>query len=485
METKERVADKKYVGVKEIVTYGVANGGQCLGYNLMRGWMNVFLLSVIKVPGTVIGTMTIIMGIWDAFNDPLMGSIVDRTRTRYGKLRPYLIFVPIPLGIVTTLFFCGGEILKNTESVVTKTIFVCITYFIWEFFYTIGDIPYWGLSAAISPNPDDRSRAIKSARFVSGIVGALPGLVMPICIDITSADNAPFTLSQAFMVLGIIAGTVGMYLFSLSGTKTKERVMHVNDEPKLLDCFRFLLKNKPLLLIVLSNILATVEGIGGAFSPYFYKLALDGASLSLVAGIPGTVAGFFTYAVMGKLEKRWHSRKIIINMSIIHCCVTVAVFFLGLKHYTNMAVVTPLMMLMGVSGSINSSIKMVIPTKMIAETVDYMEWKTAKRNEGMAFSVLTFMGKLTSSWSSAIAAFIFPLIGLAQVGDSWELAANSGVDTLFWLWALVTCGPTILGLIALVPYLFYDLEGDKLKKIQSEIKVKQDNLVAQEASSNG
>ena len=482
MEKTQTVnTQKRYVGIKETVLYGVANGGQCLSYNMIRGQLTFFLITVFGVPARAVTLMITIMGFWDAFNDPLMGSIVDRTRTRFGKLRPYLIFVPVPLGIITVLFFGGAEFLKGVESTGLKIAYMAITYFIWEFLYTIGDIPFWGLSAAISPNPEDRSMVIKSARFISGIVGALPGIAIPICIDLVKAGKLPLTLSQVFLILGIIGGTVGMYLFSLAGTHTKERVFHSPDEPKLLDCFRFMFKNKPLLLIVISNILSTVGGIGGVFTTYFYTLSLGVASLSLVVGIPGTIAGFFTYAIMGKLEKRFSSKKIVIMMSAIHCFVTILVFLAGIKSYTNIKVIAPLLMIQGISSSINCSISMVIPTKMISETVDYMEWKTGKRNEGMAFSVLTFVGKLTGSLSTALAALIYPIIGLSQVGQDMVLPEVGADRTQLCLWALVTCVPTVLGLISLVPYFFYDLEGDKLKNIQNELKLRQEQFSKREA----
>ena len=95
--------EKHYVGIKETILYGIANGGQVMGYNLVRGQLTFYFVSVFGIPSEAVTAMIFFMGLWDAFNDPLMGSIVDRTRTRYGKLRPYLIFVPIPLAIVTVL----------------------------------------------------------------------------------------------------------------------------------------------------------------------------------------------------------------------------------------------------------------------------------------------------------------------------------------------------------------------------------------------
>lgn len=471
-ETKQ----KRYVGVKETLIYGIANGGQCIGYNMIRAQFNFFLVTIFGVPAKAVALMILVMGLWDAFNDPLMGSIVDRTRTRYGKLRPYLMFVPLPLGLITILFF-GGPVFLGDATDTKKIIYMCITYFAWEFFYTIGDIPFWGLSAAISPNPDDRSRAIKSARLISGIIGGIPGLIIIPCVDLARNGKIPLSMSQVFFILGILAGTVGMGLFSLSGFCTKERVVQSNDEPKLLDCFRYLFKNKPLLLITLSNVIGTVEGIGGTFTTFFYTMSLGINSLSILAGLPGTLMGWATYPLMTILEKRWSSRQIIFRVSFFHAFVTLGVFLAGCKCYTNPAIIVPLLALQGVSGSISGSVKAVIPTKMIAETVDYMEYKTGKRNEGMSFSILTFVGKLTSSLSASMAALIMPLVGVAQVGEDLQLVENSGVNTLFWLWGLVTCIPTILGLLSLIPYFFYDLEGDKLKMIQEENRKRQEAII--------
>ncbi|MGN0543066.1 MAG: MFS transporter, partial [Acutalibacteraceae bacterium] len=260
---KEVNTEKHYVGIKETALYGVANGGQVMGYNLVRGQLTFFLVTVCRIPAAAVATMVLIMGTWDTLNDPIMGSIVDRTRTRYGKLRPYLIFVPIPLSIVTIFLFSGGELLKDVTSTTIKIVFMYVSYFLWEFFYTIGDIPFWGLSAAISPNPEDRSRAITSARFISGIIGGLVGILIPVMIDLSNNKIVNITLSQIFLIMGIIAGTVGTFLFSLSGLCTKERVVQSTKEDGFFTVFRCLKNNKPLILIVISSVLSTLGGIGG------------------------------------------------------------------------------------------------------------------------------------------------------------------------------------------------------------------------------
>ncbi len=459
--------NKRYVSTKESLIYGIANGGQVIGYNMVRNQLTFYLVTVFGVPAEAVATMIFVLGLWDAFNDPLMGSFVDKTRTRYGKLRPYLLIIPLPLGIATVIFFGGAKFLSGVDNTAIKIAYMCITYFIWELLYTIGDIPFWGLSAAISPNPADRSKVITSARFVSSIVGGLPGIVVPVCIDLCRSGKIPFDMEGVFLILGIIAGTIGMGLFSLAGLFTKERIIQSSEEPKLLDCFKYLLKNKPLLLLVTASVLGTVGGIADTFSQYFYTFSLGSASLALIAGIPGTVVGFFTYLIMPKIEK-YDSKQLIVRLTFLKAGVTTFIFLCGLKFYTNPFVAVPLLAIQGVFNGLFSSISMVIPTKMIGDTIDYMEWKTGKRNEGMSFSLLTFISKLTGSLSTAFATILMPIIGLSQVGSDMVLTTGTA-NTKLWLWGLVTCIPAILNLVSLVPYIFYDLGGNKLTEIRTEL----------------
>lgn len=461
--------EKRYVGVKETILYGVANGGQVIGYNLVRQQFTFFYVTVFGIPGPAVSLMIALIGVWDALNDPMMGSIVDRTRTRYGKLRPYLLFVPLPLAITTILLFGGAQFLSGVQSTTAKIVYMYITYILWEFFYTIGDIPFWGLSAALSPNPRDRSAAITSARFISSIIGGVTTAAIPVFIDLSRNQIIPWNMKQIFFFMGCLAGTVGMGLFSLSGICTTERVIQPNDDPRLLDGFRYLFKNKPLLLIVLSNILGTVGGIGDVFTQYFYTFSLGIASLSLLAGIPGTVTGFLSYLFIPKIEKKLSSKQIIIVCGVGKVLVTALIFLIGIRSYTNKLVIVPLLAIQGIFTSAISSLNMVIPTKMVGDTVDYMEWKTGDRSEATTFSLLTFVGKLTASFSNAIATLIIPLIGLHQVNDQMVLTESSTVNTRFWLWALITVIPPILGLVSLIPYAFYDLDGKKLSEIQAEL----------------
>ncbi len=152
----------RYVGIKENLIYGLANSGQVFSYNMFTGsYLSIFFVKVFGIPSGAVATMVFILGIWDVINDPLMGAVIDKTRTRYGKLRPYLLLVPIPLSIATILFWGGPLLLQNTKELTVKIVYMYISYLLWEFFYTLGDVPFWSMSAAISPTPSDRARNCK------------------------------------------------------------------------------------------------------------------------------------------------------------------------------------------------------------------------------------------------------------------------------------------------------------------------------------
>ena len=480
--------DIRYVGVKETVAYGIANAGQCFGYNIIAGsYLSLFFVKVFGVPPEAVAAMMLFLGLWDTINDPLMGSIIDRTRTRYGKLRPYLLIVPIPLGIATIALFAGPQILGSNAETTAKIIYMFITYFIWELFYTLGDVPFWGMSAAISPSPSDRTRVISSARFVSGLIGGLSTTILTVLMDLSNNGAIPLSLSQVFLLMAVISGTLGMALFSLSGICTKERVVQTVKEPSILDGFKALLKNKPLLLIVIGNVLGAIGGIGGFFQAYYYSEVVQMNSLTIVISLPGTILGFITYLLIPKIKQRFDNRQIIFLNGFVRLVMGALVFIVGLKFFTNLWVVVPLLMIQNLLFSMFNTINMVIPTEMIGDTIDYMEWKTGERNEGVSFSVLTFVGKLTGSISGTIGNLLLPVIGLTFVQisatETMTVKTYDYTDTL--IWGMFTLAPAILGLLPLIPYIWYDLTGDKLNQVREEMAERRKELSAQVSGGEG
>lgn len=477
----------RYVGVRENLAYGFANAGQVFGYNLVAGgYLSLFFTKVFGIPEEAVATMILVLGIWDTVNDPIMGGIIDRTRTRYGKLRPYLLIVPIPLAIATIMLFAGPEILADTKSTVIKIVYMYISYFIWEFFYTLGDVPFWGMSTAISPSPSDRTRAISSARFISSILGGLSTTILVVMMDLSNSGAWGLTLSQDFLILAVVAAVMILGLFSLAGRKTKERVVQSVKEPSVLEGFKVMFKNKPLMLIIIGNVIGALSGLAGVFQTYYYSEVLNLNSAVLWINLPGTIFGFLTYLLIPKVKKKLDNRQIVMLNLVCRFVVGTLVFVLGLKFYnTNILVISILLMIQNFVFSFFNTINMVIPTEMIGDTVDYMEWKTGERNEGVSFSVLTFVGKLTGSVSTSLGTALLPVIGLTfTTNQAGESVTMKGEHTDLFVWALFTCIPYLLGLLSIIPYLFYDLTGKKLEKIRADMKVRREQLSKEVSGGN-
>lgn len=477
----------RYVGVKENLAYGFANAGQVFGYNLVAGgYLSLFFTKVFEIPPRAVATMILVLGIWDTINDPIMGGIIDRTRTRYGKLRPYLLFVPIPLAIATIMLFAGPEILADAKSTTIKIIYMYISYFVWEFFYTIGDVPFWGMSTAISPSPSDRTRAISTARFISSILGGLSTTFLVVMMDLSNNGVWKLTLSHDFLILALVAAFMLVFVFSLAGRKTKERVVQSIKEPSVLEGFKVMLKNKPLMLIIVGNVIGALTGLAGVFQTYYYDTVLNLNSAVLWISLPGTIFGFLTYLLIPKLKRKFDNKQIVIMNIICRLVVGSLVFLIGLKFYnTSVIGVSVLLMVQNFIFSFFNTINMVIPTEMIGDTVDYMEWKTGERNEGVSFSVLTFVGKMTGSISLSLGTALLPIIGLTfKTNELGEKVAVKGDKTDLYIWALFTVVPHLLGLLSMVPYLFYDLTGDKLNMIRNDMKERREAL-SKEVSNGG
>ena len=172
--------ETKYLSRKEKLSFTVAAFGRSGIYTIMTMFYMVFLVDVVfqgmKNAGVTASTIILAGRIFDAANDPIMGMIVDRTRTKWGKMRPYLLFSPIPIAITTILLFWA----PGFASSGAKIAYAAVTYILWGVMFTIQDVPFWGLSAVITPNEQERTSFLSTARLGSTFGGILPSLLIPV-----------------------------------------------------------------------------------------------------------------------------------------------------------------------------------------------------------------------------------------------------------------------------------------------------------------
>ncbi|HIU68582.1 MAG TPA: MFS transporter [Candidatus Scubalenecus merdavium] len=456
------------VGRGEIAAYGIAGGGQNLAYGLITGYLMYYYVNVFHIDPRVVGLMLFVEGIWDVVNNPLAGMVIDRTRSRHGKMLPYLRWCIAPLAVFTVLLFAGPYLIRDTSSFSpAKIAFMFLSYFAWEIFYTITDVAYWGLSAAISPDAKERRRVMTFNNAAVNVGSSLPFVVVPFLLDYAATDSAVFDMRAVFMLLGVVAGVVGIGLFSLAGFFVHERVEQSQEGSSFRESLHELLHNPGLRLIILSGLIRSLSGVSSVFMTYYFIDVLGYASLSVLVNIPTVITWAFSYALLKPIRRRFDARQFTIFGAVLTGAIWFAVFLIGLRFYRSVPVMVPVLMVAnGLFGLINAPVN-IVQNEMLADTTDYSEWTTGKRSEGVSFSLRIATTKIGSTVVQAFGSVLLSMIGYVTLADEARVVQSDAVQfRIFVLFALV---PGVFYLLSAVPLIFYDLVGEKLETMRAQL----------------
>ena len=478
--------EKRYVGYSEALAYGFAAGGKSFVTTpTQSGYLSLFFTKVFGLPAGAVSFMMLLSGLWDAVNDPLIGSVVDKTRTGYGKLRPWLIVTPMPFAVLTVLLFGGPTFMSGVSSVGAKVAYMYMSYSLWEICFTFADVPFNGMTTAVSPLPQDRTRIISFSTFISGIVSGASQTLLLSLMDASEKGVWNVGLRTVFLLIGVIAAVFGGGLFSLAGIFTKERVVQSARQPSIKESFKVLLHNKPLLLIVLSNMLMSAGGLYNVFTTYYFAEVVQLNSLKLLIDIPGGAVGIGTYPFIPAIKRRFDNKQLMIIHFISKAAIGIICFFAGFRHYARKAVAVPVLMLLNIVISIVNTVKNIITTEMIGDTIDYMELETGERNEGVSFAVSSFFSKITSSVSTAIATAVLPVIGLTYKTVNGRQVAVKGARTDFYIWMFYVLVPQLVNVLGVIPFFWYNLTGKRLADIRGQLAERREQMVAEISEAEG
>ena len=235
--------------------------GQNLIYNIVATGLYFYFQNVICLPAMALGWIFALARVWDAINDPMMGTIVDRTRTKWGKCRPYLIIFPAIIGVVTVLAFLNGNYAtatSNTQKVLIVA-WAAVSYIAWGMCFTVCDIPLWGITSLMTEDEDDRSKLLGLARIVAGI-GGVGVLVVQIAQVVGGIfEGKGYSQAKAsqygFILTVIIMTVIATVLFEFAGIGTRERVEQAEKKYTFTENFKIMFQNKPFRQILISGIL--------------------------------------------------------------------------------------------------------------------------------------------------------------------------------------------------------------------------------------
>lgn len=493
---------------KEAIAYSIAGFGQNFICTIVGSYLTIFMTDALLfgasdvMIGGVTGAMAVaflMLGtrIYDACNDPIMGSIVDRTRTKWGKCRPYLKWMPIPIAVMTILCFCPFLEPKATSTFAI----ISVVYVIWSMVYTVVDVPYWGLSTCMTNNTTIRGNVLTVARLLStlgaGIVtvgvpiitGAVtakykytdddvPSLMSSLHLDLESAQamvgnvkpefimgNAS-TLKWTYFICALVFTVIAIPMFYYGFRNTKERFTSTETPPSLGHNLKLLFKNRELLLVVLSGILGGARMVytytGGLyFAKYVLKNEGIYSVITLLVVPGGAVASILVPWMTKKFTKKWAY----IGVHVLGAVVMFAMYFIGYDAPWKLVACAIGLVLLGIPQGVNN----IATYAMIGDTVEYLEWKTGERAEGICFAMQTFINKIGMAVGAFIGVFSYSWAGIDPTRSSGFIPGmEQEGPTLLWNVLVLSGALSMVGTI--IPMLFYRLTEKRQRELVKEIE---------------
>lgn len=486
--------------------YLLGLAGQNVIYNIIAAALQYYMQFTILIPAMTVSLIMMAARIWDAFNDPMMGTIVDYTRTKWGKCRPYLMIMPVPIMIITIICFTNFGFYN--QGIVPNGLIVfwaAFTYILWGMAYTVADIPLWGVTSLMTESEKDKTKLLSLARVIAGIGGGVTLLAMqPLALALSNVfTNTPLANGVAaqgerygFLIAAIIFGVVGTAIFIPTGFKIKERIEPTKERYSLADNFKIAAKNKPFRQIILSGILGSTKMlIALAAMPlityYFSSKSAILALLYMVLLGGGMFLGqFVTMAFTPALIKRFSTKKLYnwANIiSILPYLLIFVAFLIAPGTLTDPVWIIICFVLFLVVGGANG-ITTVLQSTMIAKAVDYEEYKNYRRPDAVFFSGQTFVTKLQSGIATIISGVAYAVVGFS---DSRVAALNAYIQAggtprtspeyapfMMVLFLIVSVLPAIGCLLSIIPTWNYCLDDKEHKRILLILKERRDKGLA-------
>ena len=416
----------------------IAGFGQNMVLTFVTTFILLYLSEYAKISNAGLAVVSVILAaakVFDAVNDPVMGVFVDKTRSRWGKLRPYILFSALPVAFFSAILFC----LPDTGEA-AKLVFFAVALLFWDAAYTACDVPFWGLIGAAFAD-EERTRVISYVRAFGAIALGLATLGGPWIAKLLSFSAE--TTAAGWSRAAILISLVGMAMFLLAFFNTRERHLPPEDGVNLRTLFATFFKNKPLYLVLLGSILGFGRNIIQAGGAVFALIAYHNEGyFTLIGGaiiVGMVVASFLSPLLLKKLP----AKRLMIYSTVFASAVYAAMYFVGFASlYAMMAMI----FLTGVTLGVFS----VVQTTMIADAVDSVERQTGVRNDGLSFSSLTFVSKLMGS----LAVLVFGMM-LAMTGYESGIVVTAKMQNTVFL--SITLIPAASCLVSIVPFLLYKL----------------------------
>ncbi len=394
------------------------------------------------------GTIMLIARFWDMISDPIMGIIADRTNTRWGKFRPYILWMALPYSVLAVLTFTTPDL-----GPTGKVVYAGVTYILLMSVFTAINLPYSSLGAVITSDSYERA-GLNSYRFIFAFVGQfiVSGTALSLALYFGGGDNA-----KGYQYTLILFSIISFILFMITFKTTKERVQPPKEQKEnLKEDFRNLFKNKPWMILffvgIISFIMFAMQNLSIA---YYFKYYIGKEENVQLFNVIGTVALIVAIPFSKPLAKKFGKRNVFLASSLLSGFFFICLYLPAANNLT-------MIYAFNILAKMAYAPAVPLLWTMLADTADYSEWKTGRRSTGLVFSAATFAQKAGWGIGGALAGWMLAIFKFTPNIEQ-TATAITGIKLM------ISVIPGILYMSCAILLYFYTIDHETCVVIKTDL----------------
>ena len=429
------------LSVKQKIAFGLGAIGKDMVYALSASYVMYYYQDLLGINPAFVGLILMVARVFDAINDPFMGIVVAKTKTKWGRFRPWLF-----TGTILNAFVLYALFAAPMTSGTGLLVYFAVIYILWGMTYTIMDIPYWSMIPAVTDTPKDRENLSVIGRTCAGVGSAIIQVGTMISVSALGGGNDV----SGFKMVALIVGIVFIITEVVCCLAVKETHITQMETPTVKEMFKGLFSNDQALVVVIGIVLITCAlYITSNLIILFFKYDMGGENWVGNYTLFSTVGGGFQ--ILGMMVAYPLLRKKLSNVQIFRVSLVGAIIgyaIILLLCFTGLASSVYLVCVPGIIVFACNGMLTVLTTVFLSHSVDYGEIKTGHREESVIFSMQTFVVKAASGFAVAIAGVGMNLIGFKGNSDQTGEIVQQTASAITGLRLLMTIIPIIVLFVA-------------------------------------